>query len=541
MFLLVEIDGAVDEIPPTPRWWPPRRRPVVSLHALREVVDASARDAQVAGLLLVVKSMRGAGFATAASLRAILERAKSAGKTVVVALPLGGGTKETYVAMAADRVILGPAATLAPLGLLASMRYVRGALDRAGIVPEVHARGRYKTAGERIESREISDAEREQVEALLDRIHTEVVRAIVAGREVGDDKAREAIDRAPYMGDEAIGARLVDSLAYEDEIPRRLARDGTPPPIRSAETYLRARAPLRFPALRSPGVIAVVRVHGVIAGGVELPLRRLAVDERVIMAIRMASATPLVRGVILHVDSPGGSALASDRIHHELLRLASRKPLVACMANIAASGGYYVAAAAHEIVAQPTTVTGSIGVVAARFVIDPLLARLGIATHVLQRGAHARLLDPFLPLGDQERGALDRELEHVYRAFLSVVAKGRSRSIDEIESVAQGRVWTGADAHAHGLVDRLGGFEEALESLRARIGRRADRLQVVVLRPPLKPASVAEAFDPKAGVLAALLGTTADEFDAALAILALRRERVLAFAGAAIPLGGMLT
>jgi protease-4 len=541
-FLLVEIDGAVEEIPPALRWWPPRRRPVVSLHDLREAVDASARDPRIAGLLVVLKSMRGAGFATAASIRSVLERARAAGKTVVVALPLGAGTRETFVAMAADRVLLGPAATLAPLGLLASARYIRGALDRAGIVPEVHARGRYKTAGERIESKAMSDAEREQVEALLDRIYAEVVRAIATGREVGEEKAREAIDRAPYMGDEAIAARLVDDLAYEDEIPQRLGRGDKPAPVRSAQSYLAAHMPLHPAALRSPGVIAVVRVHGVIAGGVELPLRRVAVDERIIFALRMARVNPLVRGVILHVDSPGGSALASDRIHHELVRLASRKPLVACMANVAASGGYYVAAAAHEIVAQPTTVTGSIGVVAARFVMAPLLERLGVATQVLQRGAHARLLDPFLPLGEHERAALDRELEHVYRAFLGVVAKGRGRSIEEIERVAQGRVWTGADAHAHGLVDRLGGFEEALESLRVRIGRRAELMPVVVLRPRLRPTSTADAFETQsAALVAALLGVTADEVETVAAVLALRRERVLALAGAATKLTAMLT
>jgi protease-4 len=539
--LLVEIDGKVDEAPPAPRWWRPRSRPVVSLHALREVVDEVASDERVFGLLLVVKSMRG-GFATAASLRAIIDRARAAGKEVAVALPLGGGTKEMYLAAAADRVILGPRATLAPLGLLASARYIRGVLDRAGIIPEVHARGRYKTAGERIESTTMSDAEREQLEAVLDQLHGEVVRAIAKGRSIDEDMARAAIDGAPYMGEEAVAARLVDEVAYEDEIPGRLVADGKWFPVRSAERYLYLHRALRPPALSSPGVVAVVRVHGLIAGGVELPLRRMAVDERVIAAVRMARINPLVRGVILHVDSPGGSALASDRIHHELVRLALRKPLVACMADVAASGGYYVAAAAHEIVAQPTTLTGSIGVVAARFVIDPLLARLGAVTHVLQRGAHARLLDPFLPLGEEERAALDRELENVYRAFLAAVAKGRGRAIDEIEPFAQGRVWTGVDAHLRGLVDRLGGFEDALEALRARIGRRADRLRVVVLRPPLRPPSSLDALEPRASQLvAALLGAAAEALDLDLSVLALRRERVLALGEPAISLARSLT
>jgi protease-4 len=529
-YLLVEIDGAVEEVAPPHRWWPPQAARSLSLHALRELVDEASRDPHVRGLVLTVKSVR-AGFATSASLRAVVARARAAGKRVVVHLPQGGGTRETYAAMSADRVLLGPTAGLAPVGLLASARYLRGALDRAGLVPEVHARGRYKTAGERIERTSMSAAEREQVDAVLDRAHGELVRAIADGRKVDEDRARALVDGAPYTGAEAVSAGLVDDIAYEDELPARLAEGGKKPPVRDADGYLRARTSLRPGALRSRGVIAVVRVHGTIAGGGGLPFRSMAVDERVISAIRIARASPVVRGVVLHVDSPGGGALASDRIHHELVQLALEKPLVACMGNVAASGGYYVAAPAHAIVAQPTTITGSIGVIAARVVIDPLLARLGVATEVLQRGAHARLLDPFLPLGDEDRAALDRELEQIYRAFVAVVATGRHRPVDEIEPLAQGRVWTGADAHAHGLVDMLGGFEDALEVVRARIGRGADRLRVVVVRPPRKPFPVLDPPERKAArLLAEGLSLVGAGLDVDATVLALRGERVLTLA-----------
>jgi protease IV len=529
-YLLVEIDGAVEEVAPPPRWWPPQAARAFSLHALRELVDEASRDPHVRGLILTVKSMR-AGFATSASLRAVIGRARAAGKRVVVHLPQGGGTRETYAAMSADRVLLGPTAGLAPVGLLASSRYLRGALDRAGLVPEVHARGRYKTAGERIERTSMSDAEREQVDAVLDRAHGELVRAIADGRKVDQDRARALVDGAPYTGAEAVSAGLVDDTAYEDELPTRLTEDGKKPPVRDADGYLRARTSLRPRALRSRGVVAVVRVHGTIAGGGGLPFRSMAVDERVISAIRIARASPVVRGVVLHVDSPGGGALASDRIHHELVQLALEKPLVACMGNVAASGGYYVAAPAHAIVAQPTTITGSIGVIAARVVIDPLLARLGVVTEVLQRGAHARLLDPFLPLGDEDHAALDRELEHIYRAFVAVVATGRRRPVDEIEPLAQGRVWTGADAHAHGLVDKLGGFEDALEVVRVRIGRGADRLRVVVVRPPRKPFPVLDPPERKAArLLAEGLSLVGAGLDVDATVLALRGERVLTLA-----------
>src|ERR1019366_4880228 len=217
-----------------------------------------------------------------------------------------------------------------------------------------------------------------------------------------------------------------------------------------------------------------------------------------------------------------------DRIHHELVQLAAEKPLVACMGNVEARGGDYGAAPAHPIVAQPATIPGSIGVPAGPPVVEPLLARLGVTTEVLQRGAHARLLDPLLPLGDDDRAALARELEHIYRAFVAAVAAGRRRPVAEIEPLAQGRVWTGADAHANGLVDRLGGFEDALEVLRGRIGRGADGLRVVVVRPPRKPFPVLDPPEQKAArLLSEALAFVGTGLDLDVTILALRGERVL--------------
>lgn len=529
-YLLVEVDGPVAEILAPPRWWPPREGRPLSLHSLREIVDAAALDENVRGLLLVIKSMR-AGLATTTSLRDILARARGTGKRVVVHLPLGGGTRETYAAMQSDRVILGPTAGLAPVGVLASARYLRGALDRAGVVPEVHARGRYKTAGERIERTSMSDAEREQLGAVLDRAYEEVLGAIAGGRRVDRERAGAIVDGAPYTGDEAVAAGLADETAYDDEVRGRIAQGRKKPRVRHAEEYFRTRTALRPRALRAPGVIAVVRVHGAITGEVGLPLRSMAIDEHVMSAVRIARANPYVRGVVLHVDSPGGSALASDRIHHELVQLAAEKPLVACMGNVAASGGYYVAVAARAIVAQPTTVTGSIGVVAARLVLDPLLARLGVTTEVLQRGAHARLLDPLLPLRDDERAAIERELDRIYRAFLAVVAVGRRRPVEEIESLAQGRVWMGADAHARGLVDRLGGFEDAVELVRQHIGKGAGRLRVLVLRPPRKPFPALDLPERKSARLVAdTLARLRPGLLLDATILALRGERVLALA-----------
>jgi len=282
-------------------------------------------------------------------------------------------------------------------------------------------------------------------------------------------------------------------------IPSILGTPEAPAKLVPAETYVGLLAALKLAPLRRPGSVGVIFVHGAIAMQGPMPFGA-ATDEKLISAIRTARQSRRVKGVILHIDSPGGSALASDRIHHELVQLAAEKPLVACMANVAASGGYYVAAAAHEIVAQPTTVTGSIGVVAARIVVAPLLAKLGIVTQTVKRGARADMMDPSRPFTEDERAALMGELEGMYSAFLGIVAQGRKLPLDEVEKVAEGRVWSGTDAKARGLVDELGGFDVALDRVRARIGGLDQKeLAPVVIRgarkagAPLPPPTKAAA------------------------------------------------
>jgi protease-4 len=229
-------------------------------------------------------------------------------------------------------------------------------------------------------------------------------------------------------------------------------------------------------------VLAVLPLHGAITSGIG----PVATDERFIGAVRLLRQSRRVRGVLLHVDSPGGGALASDRMHHELEQLAKEKPVVAYFGDVAASGGYYAAAAAHYIVAAPTTITGSIGVVAARVVIEPLLERLGIVTETIRRGAHAALLDPLHPIDDGERSALEGEIRHIYDGFVDVVAAGRKRTREEVHAIAQGRVWSGLHAKTHGLVDELGDSRTALAALRTRVGPDATKLDVVTVRAPFQ-------------------------------------------------------
>lgn len=538
-YLLVEVDGKVADFLRAPRFWEVAFPRGLSLNWTGKLIDEVIQDDRIRGVVFIIKSFMG-GMATATSMRAAFARLRAAGREVIVHLPQGGGTKELYLASAADRVFIGPQAILASVGFLLAPRFLRRTLDKAGMVPEVFAAGRYKAAGEQLARDSMSEANREQLDAILDGFHGAVISGVADGRKVDDARAGAMIDGAPYLGAEAVVANLVDGVAYEDELPSRIAAGDPHPALIDAKKYFPSRRALAMRVVLPKPTIGIIAIHGAIVSATPYMFGSMTVDDKVISAIRAARTSSLCVGVVLHVDSPGGSALASDRIHHELEQLAAEKPLIACFSNVAASGGYYVAAAAHTIFARPTTITGSIGVIAARVVLEPLLARAGVVTEIVKRGAHARMLNPTLPFDDDEKAALEREIRGIYKAFVAVVARGRKRDVGEIERVAQGRVWTGKDALANGLVDRLGGFEDAIAEIRARTGSAGARAVPVVVRSRRRSLPIHPPRSPQHQVIEALGGLALEGgIDLRpLAIVLSGRERALIWSPEASLIGG---
>lgn len=508
-WLEVKIDGGLTEVARRVPFWQRRHQPV-ALHSLRRVLAAVRADTRVTGVLFRIDALR-VGSARATSLRDLLLALRAAGKKVAVYLPHGGGTLATYVASAADQVLLGPETHLELTGFAIEATYLRGLLDRAGIEPEVFAKGRFKTAGEFLEKKSMSDAQREQLGAVLDVAHQTLVDGLASGRSVERAVAASWVDQGPWSARAALEAGLVDGVVYPDELAARLepARAAGARVIPAA-AYLRRRT-LRFVPLRRPRHVAVVEVVGPIVSDAPLSLVPVAAEEPVCRTLRQAREDRRAAGAVVVVSSRGGSALASDRMLRELTLLAKEKPVAVYMGDVAASGGYMIAVGAPTIVAQPTTVTGSIGVIAARMSAEPLLSRIGVAVEVVKRGARADMMNPARSLSGDERSALERQLEEIYRAFLEVVARGRGRSVEQIEPLAGGRVWSGRDAHQHGLLDRLGGFDVALADVVHRIGPSGDRLEPVVVGP--------EHFGPP-GPLARLIrgGAQALRFDGVVAL-----------------------
>src|SRR5918998_12460 len=474
-FVWVPFNGTLPEVDPPSLGFLRRRlnprQHALSLEAIRNRLDHILADGRPRGVILRVENLQ-AGWATLEELRAELKRFQSEGKKVVAYL-VDGGTSSYYLAAVADEVFASPLSTLNVVGLRVRVNFLKDALNTLGLQTEVLAVSPYKSAADPLVRSDFSKEAREQVERLLDRRFDELIASISTGRDMSPEKIRNLIDRAPYSAAEAVREGLLDGALYEDELPGRLA-DGENP-ARLAEWRAAKRA-LRVSYRRGARKksVGLVSVTGTIARGrsrklpLPLPLlgREQAGSDSVVAALRVAEKRRRIGAILLHVDSPGGDALASDLIWREVERVRRKKPVVVLMGNAAASGGYYVSAAANLIVARKNTITGSIGVILARPVASGLFGKIKINPVTVERGARANLLDPRKPPSHDELAVLQDQLHNFYDEFKNRVEEGRKLRPDTLEEIAGGRVWTGAEALEKNLVDEIGDFRTALERAR---------------------------------------------------------------------------
>lgn len=469
--LSIALAGALPDLPAdSPAAWlrgPGRDLDLLTLQA----VLRSAREDERLGLILVEIDALHAGWGRIQSLRRALGAVRAAGKRVWAYLPQPG-MHEYYLASVADRVFLAPAARFEAIGVAAEVVFLKDALDRLGIEAQVARAGRFKSAGEPLTRRDMSPEHRAMVNGLLDDLYGQLVADVAAGRRLDEQAVRAAFDDGPLLAPEALGRGLVDALAYPDEVDaEREERFGDTAPLEVGE-YRRRRAHAMRRAALGATPIGLVGVDGPIAlgsvrrgwrgprGGSWRTFRRrldaMARDER-------------LAAIVLRVDSPGGSGLASDLMWREIARARRRKPVVVSMGDVAASGGYYLATAADDVTAERGTLTGSIGVLSVKPVLRGLYERLGVGKELVVRGGAARASD-WVRLDERELERLRAEADAFYETFLDRVAAGRALDRAAVAAVAEGRVWTGRQALEHGLVDRLGGLEEALDDLRRRLG-----------------------------------------------------------------------
>jgi protease IV len=442
-----------------------------------------ARSDQRVKALVVKVGGRPIGLATVQEFRRAVEEFRDAGKvTVAWAESFGefsAGNVPYYLATAFDTIYLQPSGDLGLTGIAMERYFLRGTLDQLGVDFQVAKRHEYKSAAEQLTERSFSGPAREATERLAASVTGQLTEAIAERRRLDPAKVRELIDRGPFLATQAHETGLVDELGYRDEVYARVRKlAGQDAILQHVGRYQRSRALAeRARSLPSRGQqrhVALVYATGPIRRGRSGrgPLSGGAMgSDTISAALRAAADAAGARAIVLRVNSPGGSYVASDTIWREVVRARNAgKPVVVSMGDVAASGGYFISMAADAIVAQPGTVTGSIGVLSGKPVLSQLLGRAGVTTDSVTEGAHSDMFKTTRPFSDEEWALVNDWLDHIYADFTGKVAEGRRMPPSRVHELARGRVWTGADALANGLVDELGGLDRAAAIARRRAG-----------------------------------------------------------------------
>ncbi|MEV4097769.1 signal peptide peptidase SppA [Streptosporangium saharense] len=442
----------------------------------------AAKDPRVRALIVKIGT-RPLGLATVQELRRAVTRLREAGKLTVAFAEtfgeFGAGTVPYYLASAFERVYLQPSGDVGLTGVALEQRFLRGTLTKLGVEYQLGQRHEYKTAANTFTQDHMTEAHRESLGRITESVVEQVVAGVAEGRGLEPAKVRELIDRGPFIGAEAVEAGLVDRLAYRDEVYDEVKKAaGEESLLLYVGRYAKGPIADKIP---HPGSQTVALVHG--SGPIRLgrsgrsPLGggEAMGSDTVCAALRAARRDEHVKAVVFRVDSPGGSYVASDAIWREVvLTRRAGKPVVVSMGDVAASGGYMVSMAADAIVAQPGTLTGSIGVFGGKAVIGGLLEKLGVSSETVAEGANAGMFSSTHAFSEAQWERVNVWLDRVYDDFVNKVAEGRGLSRERVHELAKGRVWTGADAHEGGLVDVLGGLEDAIALARSKGGLAED-------------------------------------------------------------------
>ncbi len=464
-----------------------RGRP--QFRAILRALHEAGRDAHVRGLIAKVGGAM--PWPVMHELRLGVRAFAETGKpTLAWAESFGDGTGHmaSYVlATTFDEIWLQPGGDLGLLGVGVETTFVRGALDHLGIEPQFEQRHEFKNAADLLMRSGFTEAHRTALDRLAESIFDDAIVAIAEGRATSADRVRALVDTGPRTAPEAQDAGLVDVLGYRDQAYAAMrARVGPDVHLLFADRWRPPRRP-HLP-VRRKGHVALVEVRGALGSGRtrRSPMGRQAGSDSIGAALRAAVLDKQARAVVLHIDSPGGSSVASETIWREVCRVREAgKPLVVSMGSAAASGGYYIACPADVIVALPSTLTGSIGVFGGKMVVRDLFERLGLTTGTVAHGSRSLMYSSRRGFTAPERDRLAAEMDAIYDDFVSRVAQGRGRSHEEVEEVARGRVWTGSDAVGVGLVDELGGLRDAARIARSRAGLPDDAPMRHALHVPL--------------------------------------------------------
>jgi protease IV len=486
--LVLQVGGDLAELAPADVFGYLRGNRAQTVRSVVDNLRKARVDSRVRAVLLKPGGFNSPFWAKVQEIRdAVIEFRKS-GKLVYAYLE-NGGDREYYLASAADKIFLMPSAPLDLTGIATYELFLRGTLDKIGAYPDLHHVGDYKTAVNTFTQKTFTAAHKEMDESLNRDLYDQIVRGIADGRKKDDAEIRQRFDEGPFLPEDALHAGLIDDVAYEDQVEDKL-KSGEKRDRLEADDY--ARVSLTSVGLNRGPRIAVVYAAGTIASGRSGldPVNGPVVgSDTLIDYIRQARRDSSVRAIVLRVDSPGGSAAASDAVWRELMLTRSEKPdrpLVVSMGDLAASGGYYIAMPAQVIVAQPSTLTGSIGIFGGKIVTGGVYGKLGAHIESTSVGKNAEINSPVRPYNASELTKLQEQLQAFYDQFVEKVADSRHTTPEKIDAIAQGRVWTGRQGKQNQLVDELGGLDRAVAIAKQRAKIPADSEVEVVVYPARK-------------------------------------------------------
>jgi protease-4 len=466
-YLEIRLEGRLEDYTPLVPFMGFSPERAISLYETWMNLRKASQDSRIKAVVLKFGLLE-SDWAKIEELRqAVLEFGKSGKPVIAYFEELQDADKEYYLATACDKIVLHPLGWVGVNGLVTYVPFFKGALDRLGVKAEFEHIEEYKTAYNQFTEKGFTSSHREMLQSIYDDIFSYYLQQIASARKKTYDQIRQLVDKGYFRGKEAIESGLVDELAYEDQLFQIPGLEKYKELTRiSNERYFNVD-PASL-GLNLGSKIALIFASGTILPGTG---QQLALGSETFTSwLRAAVKDKTVEAIIVRVDSPGGSVVGSDVIWHELVKARSIKPVVISMSGLAGSGGYWIALGGHKIIAQPQTLTGSIGIIAGKFSFDGLMKKLGITTDKLAIGKNADTFSIYRPFTLEERKILKEEINYIYEQFLERVASARSISMEEVDRIGRGRVWTGNQAKKLNLVDDLGGLFQAIDAARSLAG-----------------------------------------------------------------------
>jgi protease-4 len=434
------------------------RAPV--LHDYLDAIDSARTDSRITGIVVRISPLA-TGWGKLEEIRSHLLQFQKSGKPSICYLGYDGiGNPEYYLASACQQIWLIPTAPVSIRGMMAQALFLRGTLDKLRIVPEFYHIAEYKTAGNMYTEKKFTPAHREEVESLLHSIYNQYVNETSLARHIDPQKFEALVAKGPFLTGEAVQNKLVDRLGYWDQVQdyfKDRDRGWNPISLTRYRTFLKTFGGEKIAVVQASGMIVSGESQNTMGGGSVMGGDSVASD------LRKARNDSSIKAIVLRVDSGGGSVVGSEAIRREVELAQAVKPVVVSMSDVAASGGYWIAAPAQKIVADPNTITGSIGVVIGKLNISGLYNLLGLSTDYVATSENATIFSEQHSLTPTQREAIEKSLQEIYEEFKQGVARGRHMKIGEVDKIGKGRVWSGAQAKGLGLVDELGGLDRAID------------------------------------------------------------------------------